>query len=258
MVAYTGYDAELHRHNDILERVAAVEPLDQVLDIGCGTGHTTRQAARAASAGRAFGVDISAAAVGRARELAAAQGVANVSFEQGDAQTHPFPRERFDLVISRFGTMFHADPVSAFANIGAALRPGGRLVMTVWQASELNEWATVIRQCLESGEEDSDTAGPDAFSLSDPTFVTEVLQAAGFTDVTFIDVREPVYYGPDVATALQWIRGFSTVTRALERMDHIAESEAINRLRGAVAERLTGDGVLFDSRAWLVTARRPD
>ena len=88
-----------------------------------------------AQAGSALGVDISVPAIERARELAEAQGVRNVTFEQADAQVHRFPRERFDLAISRFGTMFFAEPVAAFTNIGRALRPAGRLVMMVWQAT---------------------------------------------------------------------------------------------------------------------------
>ena len=89
------------------------------------------------------------AAIERARELARAEGLRNVTFEQADAQVHRFPRERFDLAISRFGTMFFADPVAAFANIGRALRPAGRLVMMVWQAHDRNEWDVAIRQSLE-------------------------------------------------------------------------------------------------------------
>jgi ubiquinone/menaquinone biosynthesis C-methylase UbiE len=99
-----------------------------------------------AQAGSALGVDISAPAIERARELAEAQGVRNVTFERADAQVHPFPRERFDLAISRFGTMFFADPVTAFTNIGRALRPAGRLVMMVWQAHDRNEWEVAIRR----------------------------------------------------------------------------------------------------------------
>ena len=115
-----------------------------------------------ARAGSALGVDISVSAVERARELAEAQGVRNVSFEQADAQVHRFPRERFDLAVSRFGTMFFADPVAAFANIGRALRPDGRLVMMVWQAHERNEWGAAIRQCLTEPE------GPAAVASAGP------------------------------------------------------------------------------------------
>lgn len=255
MGASIGFDAELQRHNDVLHSAADVHSHDHVLDIGCGTGLTTRQAARAAAAGSALGVDVSARAIERARELARADGPDNVSFEQADAQVYAFPRKRFDLVISRFGTMFFDDPVAAFTNIGAALRPGGRLVMMVWQAAELNEWAVVIRACLESDSRSGDLAGPDAFSLADPPTVLGILNAAGFDDVTATDVHEPVYYGPDVAAAMEWVRGFATVTTALERLGDEAAA-AVDRLRDALTERAMGDGVWLDSRAWLVTARR--
>src|SRR6185436_17404251 len=146
-----------------------------------------------ASAGSALGVDISVPAIERACELAEAQGVRNVTFERADAQVYRFPRERFDLAIRRFGTMFFADPVAAFTNIGRALRPAGRLVMMVWQAGERNEWDAAIRGALGAGA----SAGPDPFTLADPPAVREILRAAGFADVAFADVHEPLYYGPD-------------------------------------------------------------
>ena len=105
-----------------------------------------------AQAGSALGVDISVPAIERARELAEAQGVRNVTFEQADAQVHRFPRARFDLAVSRFGTMFFAEPVAAFTNIGRALRPAGRLVMMVWQAHDRNEWDMAIRRALTGPE----------------------------------------------------------------------------------------------------------
>jgi ubiquinone/menaquinone biosynthesis C-methylase UbiE len=144
----SGYDAELRRHNQVLRRACGVQPNDHVLDIGCGTGQTTRQAARTAQAGSALGVDISAPAIERARELARAAGLDNITFEHANAQDHRFSPERFDLAISRFGTMFFDDPVAAFANIRRALRPAGRLVMMVWQPHERNEWDVAIHQSL--------------------------------------------------------------------------------------------------------------
>jgi ubiquinone/menaquinone biosynthesis C-methylase UbiE len=127
----SGYDAELRRHNEVLRRACGIQFRDHVLDVGCGTGQTTRQAARTARAGTALGVDISAPAIERARELTRAEGLRNVAFERADAQVYRFPQERFDLAISRFGTMFFDDPVAAFANIVRALRPTGRMVMMV-------------------------------------------------------------------------------------------------------------------------------
>jgi len=236
----------------VLRRVCGVQPHEQVLDIGCGLGQTTCEAARLARAGSALGVDISEPAVERARELAQAQGVRNVTFERADAQVHRFPSERFDLAMSRFGTMFFDDPVAAFANVGRALRPAGRLVMMVWQAGEHNEWEVAIRQSLEAvGSE-----GLGAFSLADTPTVAGILEAAGFAGVTFTDVREPVYYGPDVAAALDWVRGFRCTSDVLDRLDPGDTAGALGRLREMLAAHLSDDGVWFDSRAWIVSAGR--
>src|SRR5687767_9892201 len=119
------YDAELQRHNEVLRRSCGMRPDDHVLDSGCGAGHTTRDAARMASNGTALGIDVSASAIERARRLTDATELPNVSFERADAASHRFPSESFDVAVSRFGTMFFADPVAAFANIRRALRPGG-------------------------------------------------------------------------------------------------------------------------------------
>ncbi len=159
--------------------------------------------------------------------------------------------------------MFFDDPLAAFANIGRALRPAGRLVMMVWQGPERNEWEVEIRGSLEGRKEPAAVApaavapeGPDPFSLADPTTVEGILDAAGFAELTFTDVREPVYYGPDVAAALDWVRGFTHTSDALKRLDPIAAERALERLREMLATHASGDGIWFDSRAWIVTARR--
>ena len=235
-----------------------VQPREHVLDIGCGSGQTTREVARIARAGSALGVDISAAAIERARELARARRVRNVTFEHADAQIHSFPPERFDLAISRFGTMFFTDPAAAFGNVGRALRPGGRLIMMVWQAHDRNEWAVAIRQSLAGPERApvAASAEPDPFSLADPPTVTGILEAAGFAGVTFTDVREPMYLGPDAAAALDWVRDFVYTRDVLSRLDPAATARALGRLRDTLAAHLSGNGVWFGSRAWIVAARR--
>jgi SAM-dependent methyltransferase len=254
----SGYDAELRRHNEVLRRAFDVQLHDHVLDIGCGTGQTTREAARTARAGSALGVDISASAIERARALTRAEGLRNVTFEHADAQVHRFPHERFDLAISRFGTMFFGDPGAAFANIRRALRPAGRLVMMVWQAHERNEWDVAIHRSLEGPEGPLAIpgGGPDPFSLADPPAVKEILREAGFAGVAFTDIHEPVCYGPDVAAALDWVRGFACTSNTLKRLDPAAAERAAGRLREALAAHLSDDGVWFNSRAWIVTARR--
>ena len=254
----SGYDAELRRHNQVLRQACGVQLHDHVLDIGCGTGQTTRQAARTAQAGSALGVDISAPAIERARELAQTEGLGNVNFEHANAQVHSFPQQRFDLAISRFGTMFFDDPVAAFANVRRALRPAGRLVMMVWQPQERNEWDIAIHQSLAGpqGQVAAASAGPDPFSLADPLTVRQILGAAGLADITFTDVYEPVYYGPDVRRRPRLGPRLHLHQRDTQAVGPAAASRAIGRLRETLSAHLSDDGVWFNSRAWIITARR--
>lgn len=145
---------------------------DRVLDVGCGAGQTAREAARVATEGFVVGVDTSAEMLEIARQRAAEAGPRNAMFEHGDAQVHAFPAAGFDLCISRFGVMFFADPAAGFANLGRAMRPGGRLAWMVWQSQKHNtEWSTAIRQVL--GLDDPIPAeAAAAFSLGDPAIRT--------------------------------------------------------------------------------------
>lgn len=246
-IGAVGYDAELQLHNHAFRHACGILAHEHVLDIGCGAGRTTRDAARDAPGGRAMGIDISAPMIACARELADAEGVRNVRFEHGDAQMHPFPSQGFDVAISRFGTMFFADATAAFRNIRAALVADGRLVMMVWQARESNEWSTAVH-----GDRPQSTA---AFSLADPATVARILDAAGFADMTFHDVHEPVYYGDSVESALDWIGQFKTTRDTLQSLDAVAAEHERERLRGIVAQHHRDDGVWFDSRAWIICAR---
>ena len=99
-------------------------------------------------------------------------------------------------------------------------------------------------------------ARPDPFSLADPAAARAILDAAGFAGVAFTDVREPVYYGPDVDAALHWVRGFSSTSDALSRLDPAAAARALGRLRETLTTRMSDDGIWFDSRSWILTARR--
>jgi SAM-dependent methyltransferase len=253
------YDAELRLYNDALWRAYEIGPEDQVLDIGCGAGQTTRDAARLASDGWALGIDISKEMIERAHLLAEAEGLHNITLEHADAQDHRFPPERFDLAISRFGTMFFRDPVGAFTNIGRGLRRAGRLLMMVWQAHEQNEWFVSIERVLAAtvGSPVPAPEGLDPFSLADPATARRVLDTAGFTDVTFTGVRQPICFGQDVAAALEWLGGFASAKEVLDRLDPTGRELALDRLRETLVAHAREDGVWFDSRAWIVKARRP-
>ena len=248
------YDAELRRHNEIFRTAVKVGTRDRVLDIGCGAGQSTRDAARVATEGSALGVDVSGEMLEIARRRSAEEGLRNVTYERGDAQLQVFPSAGFDLCISRFGVMFFASPAAAFANIGRAMRPGARLAWMVWQSQDRNEWATAIQRALAPGVAMSgDAASP--FSLGDPAITTEILRVAGFVSVDFAEVQEPVFYGRDVDAAYDALIGLQLVKDSLARADVEADA-ALRRLRDLLDAHLTADGVLFDSRAWIITALR--
>ena len=250
------FDAETRPHNERFRTAADVAARDRVLDIGCGTGQTTRDAARAAVAGSALGIDLSAQMLDHARRLSREEGLANVSFLQADAQVHRFPAASFDVGISRFGTMFFADPVAAFGNIGHALVRGGRLVLMVWQARDRNEWTTAIREALAGDNPPPPTDGPHPFSLADPAVAEGILTAAGFAGISFTDVREPVYYGPDPAVAFDVVRGLRSTRDLLAGLDAGEAERALDRLRVTLAAHRAAGGVFFDARSWIITARR--
>ena len=253
------YDAELRLQNAHLRAAAGVRPEDRVLDIGCGTGQTTRDAGRAAINGSVLGVDTSAPMLERARRLTAAEGLRNVTYEHGDGQSHRFPSAHFDLCISRFGTMFFNDPVAAFTNIETALRPGAQLVMLVWQDAERNEWFTAPRQALvESSPPTPSPADLEAFSLADRAVTRRILTSAGFAEIGFIAVEEPVYYGENCDAALDAVLRLRHTSDLLATLDVDTAERALDRLRATLAAHHTSDGVLFDSRAWIVTARSLD
>lgn len=251
------FDAEVRQHNEQFRAAAGVRSRDRVLDLGCGTGQSTREAARAAVDGSALGVDLSARGLDIARRLSDDEGLHNVTYEEADAQVHRFPPAHFDICISRFGAMFFADPVAAFTNVGRALRPGARLVLLVWQDRDRNEWSSSIRRTIAAGTPapTPPASGQHPFSLADPAVVESILATAGFADVGFTDVHEPVYYGPDRATAYDFVLGLRDNKDLLSTLDATMVEPALGRLRAALAAHDTGSGVFFDSRAWIVTAR---
>ncbi|MGO1070404.1 class I SAM-dependent methyltransferase [Lysobacter sp. CA199] len=252
------YDLELQHHNDVLRRACAIRASDRVLDVGCGTGQTAREAARLATSGSVLGIDRSNEMIERARALAGEAELSNVEYVCADAEGHLLSRESFDVAISRFGTMFFGHPVAAFSNIRNALRPDGRLVMMVWQSRDRNEWATSIERVFTSDEAGSTNAGavPQAFSLGDPDVVKRLLDSAGFVAPSFDEVNAPVFYGRDVDSAFEFVSAFSTVQEKVARLDVQQCTRAFDRLRQLLAEHQRGDGVWFESRAWIVAARR--
>lgn len=231
----------------VLEQIG---PDDRVLDIGCGNGQLTRQAARAARS--AIGVDLSAPMLSVARLRAA--DVPNVTFTQGDAQVFSFEDSAYDIAISRFGAVFFADPVAAFSNIRRALAPGGRTALLCMTALRDTDLGTVFDAMVEylPWPTGKDGSGPTSFA--DPARVESVLSDAGFTDVTCTRVEADQVWGRDLADALEFFTDWGPVKYNMG----LAGPEAAAKAKQAVAQALesfvTPEAVKLRANAWLVQA----
>ncbi len=252
------FDAAIQRYQEPFLAAARIEATDRVLDIGCGNGQTTRDAARLAAEGRVLGVDLSSRMLAVARRRASEEGLDNTEYLQADAQIHDFGAGSYDVAVSRTGAMFFADPVAAFSNIGRALRPGGRLSLLVWQPIPLNDWFLAFGQALAAGRTMPPPApdAPGPFSLSDPDRVRTILTAGGFGDVALGGRSEPMYFGRDLDDAYRFVSGLGFARFMLRDLDADAQAGALEALRTTLAEHVTADGVVYPSACWVVTARR--
>jgi len=239
---------------------AALRPGERVLDVGCGCGDTTIELARrVAPGGHAAGVDISAPMLERARQLADAQRV-NVRFELADAQTHAFLPASADVLFSRFGVMFFADPTAAFANLRRALTSGGRLAFVCWQALPENAWMAVPMLAALQHLPTPPIPGPEEpgpFSFADPARVRRILEGAGFTSVQLEDVRETLTIGggagPD--DTAEFMLQIGPAARALrEASDPTLKPRVAAAVRDALLPYATPQGVRMGSASWIVTA----
>src|SRR5215510_15014465 len=246
-------------HRRLLLQAAAIASGERVLDLGCGNGASTREAARMAEPGEVVGIDLSTAMLTNARERSAAAGLINVTFVHGDAQVHDFEPESFDVIISNAGAMFFDDNVAAFTNLRRALRPGGRIALMAWQRLEDNEWLTALREALAMGRDlpDPPVGRPGPFGLADRDQVSDLLSETGFTDVGFGDVREPSVFGATTAEAFALMADDGPTRGLLDDLGDADKATALNQLRAVISAHETPSGVIFGSASWLIQARRP-
>jgi SAM-dependent methyltransferase len=250
------FERALIAYREAFFAAAAIEPGDRTLDVGCGTGQTTRHAARLAPSGSALGVDLSSAMLEVARQRARDEGLTNVRFEHADAQIHPFEPESFDVALSHTSAMFFGDRVAGMNNIRRALRPGGRVALLTWQPLPANEWIGEFSTAMAAGRDlpapPADAPGP--FSLADPDVISTVLDAASFTDVTLDPRREPMWFGDDAGDAYELVRGL--LAWMLEGLDDTSRARALEALRATIDAHETPEGVVYESAAWIVSATR--
>ncbi|MGJ5134222.1 class I SAM-dependent methyltransferase [Bradyrhizobium oligotrophicum] len=242
----------------LIERIAA-KPGDRILDIGCGCGGLSiALAGQVAPGGSVLGVDISAPMLDRARVVAPV-GLAT-EFVLADATVHPFAPASFDLLVSRFGVMFFADPVASFANIRRALKPGGRVVFACWREPKANPWMiaplqAVYRHVPKLPEMAPEDPGPFAFASE--ARVARILGEAGFSDVALeahalsLDIAR----GQGLEAAVESAFEIGPASRALEGHPQETREAARQSVRELLTQYVRGDSVTLAGSVWLVTAR---
>lgn len=252
------WDAVLAPIGEVLAGAAGVAPGERVLDVGCGCGASALDAARRAAPGQVVGVDLSEPMLARARERAAAAGLANVRFERADAQVDDLGRDAYDVVISRFGVTYFDDPVVAFRNVASALRPGGRLAFVCFQHPIRNSWVTVPAVAIGGhlGRPRDEPPGKGPFSFRDRELVLRTLAEAGFADAAAEPVVRPAVIGRDLDEACGFVLESSVHRRFFDGAPAEARDAALAALREALAPRAGPDGVVLSAAAWLVTAVR--
>lgn len=239
------------------------QPGQRVLDIGCGFGDTTQRiAGLVGPEGEAVGVDAAANFIEAARREAQAAGVENARFAVADVETTRF-EERFDRAFSRMGTMFFSNPVWALRNVRDALEPGGLLTMVVWRRRIDNDWIyrgqTIVEGIVERPEEhDEPTCGPGPFSMADADTTSDVLQRAGFADVSLRRCDIPILVGTDVDEAIDLVKSLGPAGEILrlagERAAHLHD-EVDTALRDGLSEFAQPDGsVVASASTWIVSA----
>ena len=248
--------------NGLLLRYLRLKGGEQVLEIGCGTGATTVPVAEALGpSGAVVAADISGPMLAAARRTVAEAGVHNVTLVEADAQTHAFPAGRFDLVFSRFGVMFFADPYAAFANLIGALKPGGRLCFACWAPLADNEhmllpYEVALKRLGPPAPRAPRDPGPFAFAERD--YVQEFLGRAGFEEIT-VAAEHPDMIGGTPDEEAHYALTMGPAMRLIEDKEaDEAAREAIGRdIAALFAARAAAGPIRLKSTVLIVTARRP-
>ncbi|MBR0551256.1 class I SAM-dependent methyltransferase [Stakelama marina] len=251
-----GLEAMLEPVNAPLIAALRPEGAMRIADIACGGGATTRAIAEHCGTGaQVFGFDISPALVEAARERSADMDRPPL-FDVADSSALQVERP-FDRVVSRFGTMFFADPPAAFRNIAALVAPQGRFSFAVWGPPQDNAWMATVREAVtrfvEVPAPEPDAPGP--FRYADPTPLIAMLREAGLHDVTVEDWRNEIALGGGLpaAKAADFALASMSVGQLIEEADEAAAAKAREALVERFAAAETTGGVTLPARVHIIS-----
>lgn len=260
-------DASMGRHGSAARLALGAQPGERVLDIGCGPGvSAVALAADVAPDGWVAALDVvpqMAAAADRRLSAARLPG-AGVAADAATADLVSVAGGGipFDAVHSRFGLMFFPEPTSAFANIFAALRPGGRLAASIWQHLDRNPWmmltTATATQILGIDRPPLPQPGaPGPFSLADASTTEALLTGAGFTDVHLESVEAPFIFPGDGTAAAERILSAGPLGPAFLAADEARRQEVVAGVVDALRHHRGDEGFEVPAASWCITARRP-
>ena len=244
---------------DLVVDRAKLKPGERVIDVGCGSGATSIAFAReVAPTGHVLGVDVSEPMLARARQAAPKD--LPVDFVLADATIYPFEPASFDVLASRFGVMFFADPALSFANMRKALKPAGRLTFACWREPRENPFfmaplAAAYKHVPKLPQQGPEDPGPFAFASE--ARVRRILGEAGFTDIGMeaCPLSLDAAIGRGLDGAVQGALEIGPVSRALDGQPEHLRTAAANSIREALTPFAKGDAVLLPASVWVVTAK---
>jgi len=245
--------------SDILIDRAQPKAGERIADVGCGCGATTLAfAQKVGPSGHVFGIDISAPMLARARQIAPVE--MPVDFVLADATVYPFDPASFDLMVSRFGVMFFAQPAVSFANLRRALRPSGRLTFACWREPRDNPWLMLPLQAAYQHVPKLPQLGPEdpgPFAFASEQRVQRILSEAGFFGIEMErrDLSLDVAIGRGLDAALETALEIGPASRALEGQPPDLRAAAAKSIREALAPFAKGQAVPLSASIWIVTAR---
>ena len=244
-----------------LIELAACQPGEQIIDVGCGAGATSILIAqKIGSAGAVTGLDISPVLVAEATKRAQDLGLENLKFLLGDAAIAELPLAQADCLVSRFGVMFFSDPHVAFDNLHGFLKPNGRFAFACWAPLRQNLWRLEVGNII-NAHFPSPTPVPRApgpFAFDEPLYVQEILRTAGFKDIKISPWKSNLCIGgagSNADSAAKFLLKAMGITQLPEDLPAEIRIAIHHELKERLETFETKDGVQMPAAAWLISTK---